>query len=993
MSNIFKRKFLLLVCMTIFAFSLYLLSPLGSNLEANAAGSWTYINDLSGTYYITSSSNKFSGKCIDIYDGKTSSSDNNAPKLLVYNVGNPVQANQRFVFSLLETKGDQAIYYITSSLDKNGRFDVKNGNFSDNTPIWFYGNFGEGSSKNSAQRWSVRTNDSGKTIQIVSADYPTFVVGINSVGDLVITSKSSSSETKWNLNTICGTLGVNTKTYMMEDNIGYNYSSKNEKSRYLDPINSHGYISNLINVGVYAEGIRKQSYKGTQAFSIPYTSRFYVDTSFVYSNKIYSEWTQNLELGRMNSGGGYLSWHLSNDSWEFTTVKNNTKNVGIGLYAIETSEDNVQWNMHQIMPFNAENRIKERWEIDGELIKKGIYIRISYMFEIYAHWTEHVGWWIFGHDEDRYEHKNIREVSDSFFVCVDGYGEKDLGVVTIKNKSINNGNLLSSDGYSIEDTKFAETLTDGSMTLTGFKIESPYPSYRLQVSKNNGAYYEVTNGYQTEISGKYKIKVTSKFNETKEITVYVCKKNDLTSTYFGTAFASKPSDFSFIRGTRILSGKNKYLDNLGIVLNYSSAEVPVYKTGCTYNLKNVSLAPVLKGSIKYEGVNKSGTINIDSENNLSGKLNVAGYYSAVLNTTNKVGDVITFKFNWWVVEESPGPMLNKTLLTLKSQETYDLIPVYYSVMTEEGPYTYEENGETIQKRGVLYYAFANYESALSFALRVEKQYALKDSSGNYYYSKYNSAQTKLNEIELFRLMYENAKKNVTKSYFSTSTPTTMRILKLKDEKGNDLKYEDGRLHIAYYIANNTNGCIVTTDKSELAALTARQPYINNFEFISIPLDSYSVNLTDENGKVYQIEYDKSVEEQLAQKNAPSGKYIVKESTIFGDTNKYEVYYIAKNTKNDTIVNLEIDGQEYQITNKDNGKVISATTYFAIQSAKNVNDIHSLIVVTKNIVQDAYDINEISNIFDALYKESGEYNIKVEDRMGNNYTITIRIGGE
>ncbi len=56
--------------------------------------------------------------------------------------------------------------------------------------------------------------------------------------------------------------------------------------------------------------------------------------------------------------------------------------------------------------------------------------------------------------------------------------------------------------------------------------------------------------------------------------------------------------------------------------------------------------------------------------------------------------------------------------------------------------------------------------------------------------------------------------------------------------------------------------------------------------------------------------------------------------------------------------------------------------------QNVNDIHNLIVVTKNIVQDAYDINEISNIFDALYNESGEYNIKVEDRMGNNYTITI-----
>ncbi len=994
----------------IFAFSLvaafFCFKELSSN--AYAAEGWEYLGDFNGVYSIVSYSSNGTDYGFDICGGNLSTADSNAPNLIVYAIGKPAQANHRFEFYYIEKKNGVPVYGITSCLDRQGRLDVKSGSFLEGTEIWYYEK-----NDSSAQRWVLRSKDGGKTVQIICADHMDFCIAYNSSKQLVLTKNKNDSKTFWKLKNIVGNYGVNMHTYVDDDNMGYRINSNNEVLRYLNPLDGNkGYISNVVNVGVRGQGLEKTTYNGTQAFAVPYSQKFYIDTNFVYSNSVYGEWTRTKELGKAKCEGGNLPWCLSSDSYKFSSEKDGEKQVEVGLYIIEISDDNVNWRNYRIISFGTD-RNANQWEIDGSLLAKGTYVRISYLFEIYAYWTTWATEWynhllfgipIGGHNVDHYEWKNIREVSDSFYVCVDGFGENDLGVLRFESKRNWSVDNVSVEGFSIEETRKSQTLTDGAMTFSGFTVKSDFSAYKVEVSVNSGAYKTISSGYQSSSPGNYNIRATSRFGKTRAVTIYVGEK-DITKTYFGASFSNVPNEVAFIQGKRILSGTSNNLDSLGISLNYAFAKVPVYEKGCTYNIKNTDSAPQLKGKISFSGVSGDGEIIINDRGHLSGVLNEVGYYSASFTTSNTVGDVVTFAFNWWVVENAPGPVINETLIKTKSQETYDLIPVYYGVQVDNGHYQFkDETGKDIEKSQVIYYAFAQQDSALAFALRVEKEYAMRESDGMFSYQHANNPLIRLNEFELYQQMYEKAKSNVKIRYFSNRNSLSMRIFTPYDEDGNRRKYDDGITEtIAYCLEYNTNYCIVTTDKVELAALTARQPYINNYTFISVPIDSSTVTLTDEDGNKHQIEYDKSVQDQLVADDAKSGKYVVEETNVYGDKSQYEVYYIAPNSPNKTILTVSLnDDMEIEI-NKSKVEAGYDTIFeaenhspiksFCIKSGKNSCDNHAFILVEKkgNNVDDsvfhACDIYSLDHT-KMTYSESGLYKISVEDRMGSFYSFNI-----
>lgn len=170
-------------------------------------------------------------------------------------------------------------------------------------------------------------------------------------------------------------------------------------------------------------------------------------------------------MGEGNSDGGWTKYYLSDDSATFTD-KSSTKKVGIGMYAIEISDDNIKWQIYRTLSYGSE-KDTDLWEIDKDLLSKGVYVRISYMFEIYARWTVSVWkteWYnhllfgipIGGHYETETRtgnYQNIREMSDSFYVCVNGFGDTDLGVMKIHNLSVEDSILPSADGFSAQGVK------------------------------------------------------------------------------------------------------------------------------------------------------------------------------------------------------------------------------------------------------------------------------------------------------------------------------------------------------------------------------------------------------------------------------------------------------------------------------------------------------------------------------------------------------------
>lgn len=989
-------------------FSLMLLGMIVSSTTASAEQEWTYINDLAGNFSIQSMDPDHLDDEFDVYGWKVSTNNSStAPYIILTKPSSTTQANHRFIFMPIEMVSGKMVYYITAATDNDGRLDVQNGNFIENQPIWFWTQNGN-TKDNNAQRWYVRTNDGGKTVQIELAYNTKYAMGVGTAQKdaysvVCLSTDKDLNKTKWKLTPVAGDFGINTHTYIMADNTDYaGITSANECCRYLNPLDNYDNtrISDTISVGIRGEGVEKTLYNEVQAFSVPYSSKVYLDTSFNYANSVYSQWEQNLTLGKMpNSNGTELNWMLSSDTATMQTFDGEIYNIGIGSVLIELSSDNSVWTKYRMFPFTSKQK-SDVWEINGSLLSSGRYVRVSYLFEIYTHWTTFERDWynyllfgipIGGHVVDHYEYKNVREMSDTFYIAVDGFSNgPDFGVVSVHNIAKTELTDYECEGFTEDEKRQAETLIDGAQTNTGFKIESNFPegAYKLEVAKNEGQFSTVSDGYSTTESGRYQIRVTSKFGKQKTITVYVCS-GDVTSAYFGVPFSSEPDEIALVQGTRFFAGSNDYLKSIGINPTYSWAQVPVYLKGASINIKDTTNLASIKGKINYAGTDGEGEIVVTPQNEkVKIILNNAGYYTANFSTVNEFGDITYFNVNFWVVDNAIGPEINKQLLCL-THETYDLIPVFYSVDMERGPYTYiDENGNETEKLGVLRYAFASYDSALAFSLRIQKEYAHRLDNGYFRYLKSTSPNVYLTEYELFDEMYQNAKAAIKTNYFSASNSLSL--------VGTDTKGIISERGFVYYLGeeifdgNAKNAApIVAVSKAERDALTARRGVLNNFTFVSEPLDSVSVKLVSSEGDEYYIAYDIPVGQQLKRFNAKTSIYTVIETSVYGEEARYDAIYVNEDEKNSISIYLTLanDDKTMVITAADDGVSLTCSGGFNIKSAVDQFDSHGLIVVSYGRIEMPFDIKKVN---DVSFNEAGLYLFKVEDRFGRFYQFSITV---
>ncbi|MCR5308105.1 MAG: hypothetical protein K6E24_03830 [bacterium] len=967
---ILKRKYVFFV-FPLFIFAL--IFAFSSKVDATPGDYYATVG-YNNTYTLVTTSSASTlnniNYCLGI-NGQKCALDSNAP-LIKREYGNyysstPI-ASQRFYFEYMNVNTLQGarMYRIKSPMDMAGCLTI-NGNIETNATITYSK---VSSSIESYQRWLLRKCVNGK-YQIVPERNTDLAICYGETN--VYLAKATSSFTYFELKSVTsGTYEV--KTNIQKCTTAYNYNTSNIVERFLDPLtDGTGRISSMFTMGIDADNYN--TYNGVKAYTLnpTKTTTFKIHLNRTFGNSSYSSDGDILYGTTPKDSNTKYTWKLNDDKTNYFcgSLYSHSYYVGKGMFLIELSSDNKTYNVYETNAYPSFDH-EDTFSLNKDIISNGTYVRIAYVFQVINTKTN--------------ETMNIRETSEPFYLVYDGFGNDDLGVVKI---NYSNPNIATefSDGAEMEIVKIASTLKNGAIVAGGFSIQEVINGYTIKVYLNgNSVAYSENKKYAAV--GKYEITVTSKLGNSKNITIYnissstdaTTVKKSLKELYFVDYFKDiYEIDNSFIKGNRILSGSSDYLEKENIKLPYSWVNVPLFTVGCSYRIASTTNLPPLTGTITRINNSDTETINITTSADLtSGRLNKSGYYTASLSTTNDTGYIVNFSFAWMVVDEEPGPVINELLIKTKSQEIYDLKPVYYAVNVECGSYKYEENGEEVEKKGVLTYAFSTYEKALDFALKNEKKYVVKTDEG-YVYSHCNYAWA-IDEYDLFGLMYDNAKNNVFKSFFSKENKIITNRISISDSNNKEDAYQ-----ISF---NNDNNCMIVTNSiEEREALTERQPFINNYQFINVDIDSSRVKIVnEETNEEYEIEFGVEVYKQLENKNAPTGKYKVVEYNCHNIKNEYYVYYISEQFDSSIVVNAKKNNESITIDSNDNNTSISSNS-FTISDVKCEYDDHCLIYIRHNNEYEVYDSYE----FDVLtISEKGSYEIKFIDRLGRCILINLSI---
>ena len=742
-----------------------------------------------------------------------------------------------------------------------------------------------------------------------------------------------------------------TQVFQSENNTGYGATEESE-------CNQASY-SMVTLAAVGGSSIKKDVKNGVASFGIVGSN-----VSFLFS------------LNRDSLPAGY---RVASDTWggkEGEYVNGvQTGEVATGALILQKSANGTDWTLcdtgkyqNGVFTTDYENEYGrgyvQFYTPSGEEVINGEYYRVSYAYEI----TNGV------------EYLDFIEIA-TFFVCSD-----DVNAVTFHNLSLDGSieeHFDGEDPATVEVAKRSETLIDGSVTVTGFSIDdSLNPTVSISIQKDRYDYVLPDNREIRE-NGRYDIKIRSKLGTEKNLIIYVCRQTpeELFSLYFGTP---------------LLSGKRIF----------TKGAYPTYEGGqakYTIQAKNDSL-PALFGTI--ENKTTGAVIATVSQGSViqEGNLTVAGEYEARLCTNSTFGTdepsgdnhVFTFSFAIIPAGSAPGPQVNKDNLSsyVHTSSPSNSYPVYYGV-TYSSAY-----------KGYITLAFATEQAAYQYSYQYAKGMVEKQGDGSYRYDgnlmiaqkvKYNSAWDLTDAIDYF------ARQAVQKLYFDLSDEFTYATLtdELLASTENLRSLELAQSVIIFAdetekaaLLNNTGIPIINSQKYHYI-VPGRDEIsddgIVDFRFVkdSHGYDSDSVKIIDADGHVYPIQYDESVEAQLRATGCKTGILTVEEKTVYGDITTYQVVYFAEND-NTTQFELKYFINETvntkHITSADAGFSLTVNAFY-FEDLVDQLDPYSLIIVQNGTEEESYCIKDIAN---QVWSETGTYTIKLVNRLGNAYSITLRI---
>ena len=757
--------------------------------------------------------------------------------------------------------------------------------------------------------------------------------------------------------------------------------------------NESNYGSKLFTYGITCNNVRAETDSYFKKhFYVNYSASYLtLNAGFTYANSANTtkgpmfKWSKDTNLGCKENG---RYWYLDTVD-DFTESGQST-----GGFIVQKEENGSWVDVERIKYVNnmLNVKISENWKtlLSTEETK----FRIAFVYGVRDQITK---------KHKKSDYRLIYLISDEFYLSYEGFASDNFLPVIVSPLIYPSTNQQPSiDSYKVS-TSYSEnsTVLPNSLVYGGFSINCLHDGYYAKVYRYISLDDYLTNSYKDYYSkvtsetnfsngGLYRI-ITYNSNEegTSGLIEVIPEETTISKHLFNDKpFSNELDGSAFVNGARIYSGAlPDELKEYGLDYKYQNYQYPTYSGHVM--LKANNLYPTTSNfelEIEYQDYNENKKKSTYSASVLKdGKdLYDPGLYKVTLDATynSKSGMNGSFVFYFYIVEPPLSYSMNVSLVNA-SQEYYDLKPNVYTVykdLVEAGYY----DGALLNEKSVpLVYAFASYQDALSYAISKCKKYAVPLEDGTYSICE-NGVNRIVDEVDAFNHIYNLAKTLVGQRSITSGDINSITGFNL-----------EGAIVGSYSSIADVPSCyLVTSNSEQLSKLTSRQ-LCNNFEFIN---DSYNLiskrvelrrgdEVIDSN-----FPYFTKIEDYMLENNLPSGDYAFYEYTPVGVETIHRSYITPhSDTHNylNAVTTIQL-GENIRTINMTNysGRYV-AMDGFTIKSVVNPYDDYCLVRVTlPNGDIDYFASCEVDNV---SYSEIGDYLIYVEDRVGNRYEITVKVG--
>lgn len=604
-------------------------------------------------------------------------------------------------------------------------------------------------------------------------------------------------------------------------------------------------------------------------------------------------------------------WHMVND--KETTVLGNSLSSAInyGVLIIEQSSDLINWSS-TITPIT--DYFSDYYSGEKIYSISNSQLKLGMYYRAYV---------LYSLESD--------STTKRFIECYEFYifdSENSIEIKSLSNENIdytyNNCNITSSI--------VSNTLMDNAITTKGFYIsKNGYNNHIVTVKKDNESAITIDGFKEFKEAGSYTINIYNPIGEVTTKTIYVY--NDSTNYGYNYYF-----DGSIIKGNLVYS-------NDKIIYGISSK---LYINEITHLKINGELINITKNEII--SINEfDGNIYYDLS---------PGDYIMNLSCGSDSGEILTYNYEFTISSDISKPGYNYNIIN-NMVSNYDLILKHYEVDYNNIKIVFDIN---------------NYNSAYSYAYKIEKSLVEYRTDGYYYKSIENENIIKYdNNDKLDAALSYYANKRIEISYFDDEF---IKIEAIPD-LFNNLDYLN-HINVEYVVS------------SDIEKNLYYKSYILNdytYDYVS-DYDSISVQAyCHENKEYYDIEFEKPLSEQLP----ITSRYTMIEKNIYGYYHEYSIYYAPKSASSIDL-NVYSNGiEERLIINTDNAGYIDAD-YININSISNSIISNSIMIIESS----AYTyplkgyISEFNNL--GLYK-AGSYKITCIDSLSNSFVFNVNISGK
>lgn len=731
--------------------------------------------------------------------------------------------------------------------------------------------------------------------------------------------------------------------YEFEDNSGYGFDRTNVVSQYCNGVGRIGVLS--------VEGnISQTSFHGMQAVAV--------------KGGAYVKIRYKQAIGANNFGD--RTWYLSSDTYE-SVAGNKIGTIGSGAWLIFTSADGINWKYTGANSVNINDK-EVSYQISGEDIGKGIYIKVLCVAEVYYTYvsgshTEYSNWWnkLWGNGYKVDDYSNYYRNIGAEYMFYVAYDTADIALRSEASRDftpeVEGMELTDSE---IEILRRSAVLGDGAVSFTTITADFlGHKSDKVTVSYNNGSEKGVTDGEVFFAPGKYTFSVTSAFGTNRKKTVYILDaKNDLGySQYFGNG-----------------------VTDASVRMYDERFAVPTYMTGMKLTIAPISqYLPGLYGTIEYSSDGSTTTVLERFSGRTSrfeSALTKQGLYVIHMYSSDPSvmsGEIVEYTFAFAISNDtSYAPKLNRELLTSTDRNILYASKIFTVAVKTAGGGSYLYSFPATESYRSMAYDLAEQVEALSI-----ESYTSSDGTPYWYYKSRDNAAVKIRyegnkgKELMYEVLGEYARQNINAIYVEPGSQYAVipveDIESLKDITKNSIERD----------------VKVVCDESLKRALQATEVYLNGFVYQQFAdYESSSVVATEvTTGKRYIIPYGVDMSAVFDDTVCVH----IKESNWNGSTELDAIYYAPGD--NSGRMTLIMDDKETQVNKNSAGSVYSANR-IRVSIASDPFDSQAVLILHNERTGEHRTL--LLSEAAGLYLPEGTWKVSIVNRFNTGYSIEATV---